>query len=164
MFAHMLSILCSFTGGSYRPNPPRRSRPSLAGHSSLQYDPEHGVYVQDTVRRHRAKDAARRERDEEAKRQRFESLTTIAGLSKDEFCDMRQRINYALPRTTRSTHFHHREKELIMFEKYGILKKNKVSPQHVMDMEHLSGNNYFHMALMICERLGLVPLMKIQQD
>jgi hypothetical protein len=50
-----------------------------------------------------------------------------------------------------------------MVEKYAILIKNNVSPQDVMDMAHLEGHPYFHDALWIYHKLGLVPLMKIQQ-
>jgi hypothetical protein len=49
-----------------------------------------------------------------------------------------------------------------MNEKYAMLK-TQVAPQHVMCMEHLS-DDYFVDALWICKKLGLVPLMTIQQD
>jgi hypothetical protein len=49
-----------------------------------------------------------------------------------------------------------------MNEKYANLK-NKVAPQTVMCMDHLS-DDYFADALWICKRLGLVPLMTRQQD
>ena len=58
--------------------------------------------------------------------------------------------------------FHHREQELIMNEKYAHLK-TKVAPQTVMCMKHLS-DDYFADALWICKKLGLIPLMTIQQD
>jgi hypothetical protein len=49
-----------------------------------------------------------------------------------------------------------------MNEKYAMLK-TQVAPQHVMCMEHLS-DDYFVDALWICKKLGLIPLMTIQQD
>ena len=121
------------------------------------------MLVQDTVRRQQNRDAERVQREEEAKRQRLASLTSIKNLSKDEFRDMRRHLSYDRPRTARNPHFHLREQELIMVEKYGILTKNKVAPQHVMDMAHLQ-HPYFHDALWICKKLGLLPLMMIQQD
>jgi hypothetical protein len=123
-----------------------------------------GRYVQDNVHRQREQDELNAERADEAKRQKYAALTTIKDLSKDEFRDMRRSLNYGMPRNASSPHYHRHEQELIMLEKYGILKKNKVAPQHAMDMEHLERNSYFHDALWICERLGLVPLMKIQPN
>jgi hypothetical protein len=68
-----------------------------------------------------------------------------------------------MPRTARNPHFYLHEQELIMVGKYGILTKNKVAPQHVMDMEHLE-HRYFYDVMWICHKIGLVPLMRIQQD
>jgi hypothetical protein len=58
--------------------------------------------------------------------------------------------------------FHRHEQELIMNEKYANLM-TKVAPQTVMCMVHLS-DDYFVDALWICKKLGLIPLMTIQQD
>ena len=126
----------------------------------MGYDAQRDSFVQDTVRRQREQDEARDEREEAAKRQKYELLTTLKDLSKEEFRDMRLRLNYSLPRTASSPMFHRREQELIMNEKYAHLK-TKVAPQNVMCMKHLS-DDYFADALWICKKLGLVPLMTIQ--
>jgi hypothetical protein len=157
----MLPILCLFTGGCHgrRSNPNLRSR---ANRASTQYDQGGGTFAQYTVCRHQERDVDHEQREEEAKRQKFASFTTIKRLTKDEFRDMRCHLNYGIPCTTRNPHLYIREQELIMVEKYGIFTKNKVAP-HVMGMAHLE-NSYFHHSMCIYQNLGLVPLMKIQQD
>jgi hypothetical protein len=86
-------------------NPHRKPRASRAGEARLRYDPQRDNMVQDTVRRQCEEFAAREEREEAAKRQKYERLTTLKGLTKEEFRDMRLWLNYSLPRTASSTFF-----------------------------------------------------------
>ena len=133
------------------------------------YDAETDQHVQDSVARQQRRDAAsriqreqQREQEEAAKRQKFNNLTTIKDLSKDEYREMRFQISYRLPRTSHSHLFHRMEQELIYREHYGSLTKNEVAPPHVLDFEHLQ-HLYFSDAMWVCEKLRLFPLMKIQE-
>jgi hypothetical protein len=126
----------------------------------LRYDPQRDSYVQDIVRCQGEDFDARDEREEAAKRQKYEMLTTLKGLSKEDFRDMRLRLSYSLPRTASSPMFHHREEVLIRNEKYAHLK-TKVAPRSVMCMEHLR-DDYFVDAIYICKEFGLLPLMTFQ--
>jgi len=81
------------------------------------------------VTRQRNKDAmkARQEYDrqadiEHAKREKFANLTTLKGLGKNEYMEMRKQDFYAMPRNSEDPMFHRKEQELIFKEYYANLK------------------------------------------
>ena len=81
----------------------------------------------------------RRERDverwaqaEKDKLDRYDNLTTLAEMSKDEFCEMRKRNFFALPQTSTDGDFWRHEQELIMKEIYAKLSKHPMCPQGVL--------------------------------
>jgi hypothetical protein len=104
------------------------------------------------------------EEEEEAKRQRFDTLTSLKNLSKKEYREMRKRISYELPMTSTNSLFWRREQQVIMKKHYGTLKKYSVAWQHVLDFGHMTKHAYFKEALRVSEKLGVVPLMKIKED
>jgi hypothetical protein len=57
------------------------------------------------------------------------------------------------------------EQELIMKEFYATLKKYPIFPQTVMDFAHFTKHGaYFEEAMWVTRKLGLHPLMKIQEN
>jgi hypothetical protein len=99
---------------------------------------------------------AEEEHVEAAKKAKFDSLVTLEGLSAPEYVEMRKRNMYALPRNSRDRCF--------FLKFYASLKKYPVCPQTVMDFYHFAKNSaYFGEAVWVSRKLGLHPLMKIQE-
>jgi hypothetical protein len=114
----------------------------------------------------KAVEAQRKEdaKAERAKKARFDKISTVLDLSQPEFRDMRKTNFFALAKNTEASNFQHKEQELIFKEIYAKLTKDKVCPQKTIDFEHLHKHAYFEEALWITEKVGLHPLMKINQD
>jgi hypothetical protein len=97
--------------------------------------------------------------------QRLNALTSLAGLSKRDYRNMRTQQFYEMPRNTENPQYHRREQQLIKEEYYENLNsKWPVCPQKAPDFAHMRQHAYFKDALWITEKLGLHPLMAIQQD
>jgi hypothetical protein len=77
---------------------------------------------------------------------------------------MRKTNFFAQAKNTEASNFHRKEQELIFKEIYAKLTKYKVCPQKTIDFDHLHKHAYFEEALWITEKLGLHPLLKINQD
>jgi hypothetical protein len=77
---------------------------------------------------------------------------------------MRKNNFFAMTKNTEASNFHCKEQELIFKEMYAKLTKDKVCYQKTIDFGHLHKHAYFEEALWITEKLGLHPLMKINQD
>jgi hypothetical protein len=135
------------------------------------YNPATENIAQKSVISQQARDAkklktrmAKEERTEAAKKAKFDSLVTLEGLSAQEYVEMRNRNMYALPRNSRDRCFFRKEQELIMKEFYASLKKYLVCPQTVMDFSHFAKHSaYFAETVWVSRKLGLHPLMKIQE-
>jgi hypothetical protein len=137
----------------------------------LEYNEEKDRYVERQVAAQQARDAKALEakkreaaKAERAKKAWFDRITTVLDLSQPEYRAMRKVNFFAQPKNTDVSNFHHKEQELIFMEIYGRLTKYKVCPQKTVDFEHLHKHAYFAEALWITEKLGLHPLMKINQD
>jgi hypothetical protein len=104
------------------------------------------------------------EHAEQAKKAKFDNLVTLEGLSAQQYVEMRKCNFCVLPRNSRNRCFYRKEQELIMKEFYASLKKYPVCPQTVMDFAHFTKHSaYFGEAVWITRKLGLHPLMKIQE-
>jgi hypothetical protein len=114
----------------------------------------------------KAVEAKKREaaKAERAKKARFDRITTVLDVSQPEYMAMRKTNFFAQAKNTEASNFHRKEQELIYKEIYAKLTKFKVCPQKTIDFEHLHKHAYFEEALWITEKLGLHPLMKINQD
>jgi hypothetical protein len=166
---NMSPYLCyphySFTGvGGSR-------KPSAHDKDKLVFNPATGTMAQKSIIAQQARDAkklktrlAEEERAEATKKAKFDNLVTLEGLSATEYVEMRKRNMYALPRNSRDRCFYRKEQELIMKEFYASLEKYQVCPQTVMDFSHFAKHSaYFGEAVWITRKLGLHPLMKIQE-
>jgi hypothetical protein len=105
------------------------------------------------------------EQAEQAKKAKFDNLSTLEGLTAHEFVEMRKRNFYALPRNSWDQWFFRKEQELIVNKFYASLKKWPVCPPTVLDFAHFERHRaYFEEAVWIKQKFGLYPLMKIQED
>jgi hypothetical protein len=165
MSPHLCYPPYSFTGaGGSR-------KPAAHDKDKLVFNPATGRVAQKSVMSQQARDAkklktrlAEEEHAEAAKKANFDSLVTLEGLSAPEYVEMRKRNMYALPRNSRDRCFFWKEQELIMKEFYASLKKYPVCPQTVMDFSHFAEHSaYFGEAVWVTCKLGLHPLMKIQE-
>ena len=102
------------------------------------YDEERDISVQQSVVRQNRQAELRRERDtarwqqaKKDKHDRYDSLTTLDDMHKDEFREMRKRDFFALPQTSTDGDFWRHEQELIMKEIYAKLSKYPVSSRCV---------------------------------
>jgi hypothetical protein len=135
------------------------------------FNPTTRAMAQKSVISQQARDAKKlktrmdeEEHAEAAKKAKFDNLMTLEGLSAPEYVEIRKRNMYALPRNSRDRCFVRKEQELIMKEFYASLKKYQVCPQTVMDFSHFAKHNaYFEEAVWVSRKLGLHPLMKIQE-
>jgi hypothetical protein len=137
----------------------------------LEYNEEKDRYVQWSVAAQQARDAKAVEakkkeaaKAERAKKAQFDRITTVLDLSQPEYRAMRKTNFFAQPKNTEVGNFHRKEQELIFKEIYVKLTKYKVCPQKTINFAHLYKHAYFEEALWITEKLGLHPLMKINQD
>ena len=80
---------------------------------------------------------ARHEREaraQQAYQQTLNSLTTLVGLSKSDYRNMRKQDFYSMPRNTEDPQYHRREQHIIKEEYYEHLnKKWPVCPQKFPD-------------------------------
>ena len=101
------------------------------------YDEEQDKHVQSgAIKQKQAADArrARQEatllREERAKKAKFDNITTLKDLNKEEFRSMRAHNFYDMPNNSNDGHFWRREQVLIMKELYANLDpKALVCPQ-----------------------------------
>jgi hypothetical protein len=137
----------------------------------LEYNEEKDRYVQRSMAAQQDRDAKAVEaqkkeaaKAERAKKAQFDRISTVLDLSQPEYREMRKTNLFAQAKNTEASNFHRKEQELIFKEIYAKLTKYKVSPQKTIDFEHIHKHAYFEEALWITEKLGLHPLMKINQD
>lgn len=103
MLTPMLPFYSEFIGSSR----PRRSRAAQKAHPRRYRDEESEVHVDPSMVRQAAREcvAAKQEnirklKRDEAKRMKFDSLTTLAELGTEEFVEMRVQQFYSLQRTS----------------------------------------------------------------
>ena len=113
-------------------------------------------------RKQRARDAAymkrdqeRAEREEHAKRSKYDNLQSLAKMSKEEYCELRKTNFYALPRTSDDPRFGRKEQGVFMKDVYGVLTKSPLCPQKFMNIEQMRQSPYFNDALWILK--GIFP-------
>ena len=93
------------------------------------------------------KDEVRVMREENAKRKKYDNITTVKKMHPAEYRVMRKQPFYTLPRTSRDPHFWRKEQELIYKEIYcNLSEKKPVCPQKAMDFDHLAKKSYFNTA------------------
>jgi hypothetical protein len=107
---------------------------------------------------------AEEELAEQAKKSKFDNLTTLEDLTAQEFVEMRKCNFYMLPHNSRDRWFSRKEQDLIMKEFYAYLKKRHVCPPAMLDFAHFETHcAYIEEPIWITHNLGLHPLMKIQE-
>ena len=107
-----------------------------------------------------ARDEAEAEyqRQELAKKARFDRISTVTDLSKCDFRAMRMQPFFSMQRTTKNPHYWRKEQELIMTELYATLRQ-KVCDQTVLNLDALNSKNYFKEAVWVLRKLGLEELI-----
>ena len=136
------------------------------------YDEEQDKHVQSGALKQKQAAEARRARqeaaflrEERAKKAKFDNLTTLKGLNKEEFRTMRAQNFYDMPNNSTDGHFWRKEQELIMKEIYANLDpKALVCPQKPLNFDVLAKKTYFADALWVARKIGLEPLITTQQD
>jgi hypothetical protein len=156
----------SFTGAGGSKKPAAQSK------AKLVFNPTTGKMAQRSVVAQQTRDVKKlktrmseEEIVEQAKKAKFDSLLSLGDLSAQEFVEMGKHNFYELPRNSRDCYFYWRDQELIMKEFYASLKKWPVCPQIFMDFAHFEKHHaYFEEPVWITRKLGLHPLMKIQEN
>ena len=134
MLTSMLPFYSCFTANKKYPGPSSSSsnikkskKNKLQGRDYLVYDEERDMHVQSgALKQKKAADEkrARQEaallREERAKKAKFDNLTTLTGLNKEQFRTMRAQNFYDMPNNSTDGYFWRKEQELIMKEIYAI--------------------------------------------
>ena len=103
--------------------------------------------------------------EEQAKQAKLNNITTVLGMSKEEFRAMRSQNFYNMPNNSTNNHFWRKEQELIMTEIYANLHpKALVSPQKPLKLDELAKKAYFQDAIWVMRKLSLEQLISIQQN
>src|SRR3954468_21483530 len=110
------------------------------------------------------RDQERDEREECAKRAKYDNLQSLAKMSKGEYRELRKTDFYALPRTNEDPRYWRKEQAVLMKDVYGVLTRSPVCPLKFMSVEKMRQSPYFNDALWICEKLGLYNLMELHED
>ena len=88
-------------------------------------------------------------------------MTTLVGLSKDDFRDIRNKSFYDLPNASTYGDFWRHEQELVMKQFYAKLSKWPVRPQSLLDFGYLESKQY--LVVWVSRKFGLEKLMRTQQ-
>jgi hypothetical protein len=137
----------------------------------LEYNEEKNSFVQCSLAAQQACDAKAVEeskkeaaRAERAKKARFDRIVTVLDLSLVEYREMRKNNFFSMAKNTEGHSFDRKEQELIFKEIYAKMAKDNVCPQNTIDFAYLEKYTYFEEAIWITEKLGLHPLMKINEN
>jgi hypothetical protein len=84
-------------------------------------------------------------------------------LSKDESCELRKKDFFAMENNCEDDNFWRTEQALFMNEIYATFEKVTVCTQKVLDLGYMRSKTYFNEALVVYEKLGLLPLSLIQE-
>ena len=149
-----------------------KPRQRAAGREYLVYDDESDKYVQRGVQKQQKAAEARRARqeaafmhEEQAKQANMNNITTVLGMSKEDFRAMRSQNFYNMPNNSSNNHFWRKEQELIMTEIYAKLDpKALVCPQKPLNLDELAKKKYFQDAIWVVKKLGLEHLISLQQN
>ena len=102
-------------------------------------------------------------REEQAKHAKLDNITTVLGMSKEDFRAMRSQNFYDMPTNSTNNHFWRKEQELIMTKIYANLDpKALVCPQKPLKLDELAKKAYFQGAIWVVRKLGLEHLISIQ--
>jgi hypothetical protein len=92
----------------------------------------------------------------------YDTLETTKGMSKEYFCEMRERRLYDLPSNSDDPYYPQNEMKPIKEELYVKLSaKNTVCPQHPLNMDFLHSNEYSAEAIQVATHLGLGNIMVV---
>ena len=122
----------------------KRSR-SNARAETMDFDEETQRYIPRSVRAQKAKEAQRQAAEHAkflaaklSREEVYDTLESVLTLSMEDFREMRMRKLYDLPPTSDDPFYPRNEMKLLKEEIYDTLSdKNKVCPQHPLDMDFL---------------------------
>jgi hypothetical protein len=130
---------------------------------------QHGNLIDPQVVRQREADDARmvaaakqKRLDERNKKAKFDHVTKLKDLTKQEYREFRHRKYYSMPKDNMSTYFWRSKHEMIFKEVYAPMS-TKVCPMKYIDIDLLFKDEYFRNALWVTENMGLHKLMAIKQ-
>ena len=140
-----------YPGASASSSNIKKPRQETQGRDSLVYDVASDKHIQPGVLQQQKASAARRARqeasfmrEEHAKQAKMNNITTMLGMSKEDFTAMRSQNFYDMPTNSTNNHFWRKEQELIMTKIYANLDpKALVCPQKPLKFEELAKKKYF---------------------
>ena len=148
----------------------KKPRQRAVGREYMVYDEESDKHIQRGVLKQKKAAEAKRARqeavlmrEEQAKQAKMDNITTLLGMTKEEFRALRSQKFYQMSNNSTNNHFWRKEQELIMYELYAKLDpKQLVCPQKPLNLDALSQKTYFQDAVWIVQKLGLGHLITLR--